>query len=159
MFKHLLLAITFGLMMQSCNKKTSGEESMPAIKKVFDSYYQERLPLYPLEATMNGDSRYNDRMSDELTRAGKEKLVAFYKKYQTELTKYDREKLSAEEKVSWDLLNWECAINLEGLSFPVELMPLNQIFSTHLMIAQIAGGTSLFYGPGSFYIPAEFKAY
>jgi len=143
MFKHLLLAITFSLMMQSCNKKTSGEESMPAIKKVFDSYYQERLPLYPLEATMNGDNRYNDRMSDELTRAGKEKLIAFYKKYQTELKKYDREKLSAEEKVSWDLLNWECAINLEGLSFPVELMPLNQIFSTHLMIAQIAGGTSL----------------
>ncbi|TDE10330.1 DUF885 domain-containing protein [Dyadobacter psychrotolerans] len=143
MFKNLLFAIAFGLIMQSCNKKTSGEESMPAIKEVFDKYYQERLPLYPLEATMNGDNRYNDQMSDDLTKAGKEKLIAFYKKYQTELAKYDREKLSSEEKVSWDLLSWECSINLEGLSFPTELMPLNQIFSTHLMIAQIAGGTSL----------------
>jgi uncharacterized protein (DUF885 family) len=143
MFKHLLIAFAFVLVIQSCTQKKSDKESMSAIKDLFENYYQERLPLYPLEATMNGDNRYNDLMSDDLTRAGKEKLIAFYKKYQAKLSEYDREKLSAEEKVSWDLLQWECSINLEGLLLPMELVPLNQIFSTHLMISQMAGGGSL----------------
>ncbi|MCE7041515.1 DUF885 family protein [Dyadobacter sp. CY312] len=143
MYKFLIFAIAIGMAMQSCKQKTSDEKASGSVKEVFDNYYEERLPLYPLEATMNGDSRYNDRMSDDLTAAGKAKLVAFYKKYQTELAKYDREKLSDEEKVSWDLLQWECNVNLEGLSYPTELLPLNQIFSTHLMVSQMAGGTSL----------------
>ena len=131
------------MFLQACKQKTSSEESMPPIKEFFENYYQERLPLYPLEATMNGDNRYNDRMTDDLTQAGKNKLTVFYTKYQTELVKYDREKLSAEEKVSYDLLKWECNINLEGLKLQTELMPINQIFSTHLMISQLAGGTSI----------------
>ncbi|MHA4739365.1 DUF885 domain-containing protein [Dyadobacter sp. MSC1_007] len=138
------MLVTTGLMMQSCQQKSEKtEETMPPIKEVFASYYEERLPLYPLEATMNGDNRYNDRMSEDLSQAGKAKATAFYKKYQDELAKYDREKLTGEEKVSWDLLQWECNINLEGLKYPIELMPINQIFSTHLMIGQMASGSSL----------------
>ncbi|WP_221393083.1 DUF885 family protein [Dyadobacter sp. NIV53] len=143
MLKYTLFAITFGMLMQACQQKSTNDESAMPVSKFFDAYYEERLPLYPLEATMNGDNRYNDLMSDDLTKAGKDKLTAFYKKYQAELKKYDREKLSAEEKVSYDLVLWECNINLEGLRFHTELMPLNQIFSTHLMIAQLAGGTSI----------------
>jgi uncharacterized protein (DUF885 family) len=138
------MLVTTGLMMQSCQQKAEKtEETMPPIKEVFARYYEERLPLYPLEATMNGDNRYNDRMSDDLSQAGKAKATVFYKKYQDELAKYDREKLTGEEKVSWDLLQWECNINLEGLKYPIELMPINQIFSTHLMIGQMASGSSL----------------
>lgn len=138
------MLVTTGLMMQSCQQKAEKtEETMPPIKEVFARYYEERLPLYPLEATMNGDNRYNDRMSDDLSQAGKAKATAFYKKYQDELAKYEREKLTGEEKVSWDLLQWECNINLEGLKYPIELMPINQIFSTHLMIGQMASGSSL----------------
>lgn len=140
---YCMLAL-IGLITQSCQQKSEKtEQTMPPIKEVFARYYEERLPLYPLEATMNGDNRYNDRMSDDLSQAGKAKATAFYKKYQDELAKYDREKLTGEEKVSWDLLQWECNINLEGLKHPMELMPINQIFSTHLLIGQMASGSSL----------------
>jgi uncharacterized protein (DUF885 family) len=143
MLKSVIFAAMLCVAMQACKQSSSGEKAARPVKQVFADYYEERLPLYPLEATMNGDNRFNDKMSDELTQEGKAKLTAFYKKYQAELAKYDREKLSPEEKVSWDLLQWECKINLEGLAFPTELLPLNQIFSTHLMVAQMAGGTSL----------------
>jgi uncharacterized protein (DUF885 family) len=143
MYKLLLFAITLGMVVQSCKPKSSSEGLSEPIKTVFDNYYQDRLALYPLEATMFGDDRYNDRMPDDLTVAGRAKLTAFYKKYIDELAKYDREKLNPEEKASWDLLQWECNTSLEGLSFPTELFPLNQIFSTHLMVSQMAGGTSL----------------
>lgn len=132
------------LLVQACQKKSEkAPTSMPPISEVFAHYYEERLPLYPLEATMNGDNRYNDKMSDDLSQAGKSRATAFYRKYQDELAKYNREQLTEEEKISWDLIEWECSINLEGLKFPMELMPINQIFSTHLMIGQMASGSSL----------------
>lgn len=132
------------LMIQGCqNKSEKAEQNMPPISEVFAQYHQERLPLYPLEATMNGDNRYNDKMSDDLSQAGKARMTAFYRKFQDELAKYDRASLTPEEQISWDLIEWECSINLEGLRFPTELMPVNQIFSTHLLIAQMASGSSL----------------
>lgn len=133
-----------GLLMQSCRQQSAKEDkTMPPIKEVFARYYEERLPLFPLEATMNGDNRYNDRMPDDLSQAGKSKVTAFYTKYQDELSKYDPAKLSGEEKVSRDLLQWECKIGLEGQQYPFELMPVNQIFSYHLIISQMASGSSL----------------
>jgi uncharacterized protein (DUF885 family) len=144
MRKYILLSFLLVIFMESCQQKSAKEtDEKPPIKTLFASYYEEKLPLYPLEATMNGDNRYNDRMSDDLSQGGKSKLIAFYKKYQDELTKYDRETLTDEEKTSWDLLQWECTINLEGLKYPIELLPINQIFSTHLMIGQMASGSSI----------------
>ncbi|MCF2447561.1 DUF885 domain-containing protein [Dyadobacter sp. CY345] len=128
--------------MQACKQKAS-EELLPPVGELFDNYYEDKLPLYPLEATMNGDNRYNDLFPNDLTKDYKKKLVDFYNKYQTELGKYDREELNEEEKTSYDLLSWECSINLELLTFPTELMPINQIFSTHLMVAQLASGGSM----------------
>ncbi|MCE7065838.1 DUF885 family protein [Dyadobacter sp. CY326] len=143
MLKIILFFIVLGAAMQSCQQKAAKEEASQPIKEVFANYYEERLALFPLEATMNGDNRFNDRMSDDLTQTGKSKIEAFFEKYKSQLAKYDREKLSSEEKTSWDLLQWECDINLEGLKYPTELMPLNQIFSTHLMIGQMASGSSV----------------
>jgi len=128
--------------MAACQQKAS-EELLPPVGELFDNYYEERLPLYPLEATMNGDNRYNDLFPNDLTADYKKKLVDFYSRYQKQLGKYDREELNDEEKTSWDLLNWECSMNLELLTFPIELMPINQIFSTHLMVAQLASGESM----------------
>lgn len=143
MLKLIVFTVVLAAAMQSCQQKSEKNEALAPIKDVFANYQEERLALFPLEATMNGDSRYNDKMSDDLTKAGKLKAETFFKKYQAALAKYDREKLTEEEKTSWDLLQWECNINLEGLKFPTELMPLNQIFSTHLMIGQMASGGSL----------------
>lgn len=128
--------------MQACQQKAS-EELLPPVGELFDNYYEDKLPLYPLEATMNGDNRYNDQFPNDLTKDYKKKLVDFYSKYQAELGKYDREELNEEEKTSFDLLSWECSINLELLTFPTQLMPINQIFSTHLMVAQLASGASM----------------
>lgn len=143
MLKYFFMMGVFGMALQACQQKSESNGVEAPISEVFKNYYDDRAPLSPLESTMNGDNRYNDLMPDDLTHAGKEKLRAFYSKYLTELKEYDPEKLSGEDKISWELLNWECSVGLEGLDTPEKLMPLNQIFSTHLMIAQMASGTSI----------------
>ncbi|CAG5067653.1 hypothetical protein DYBT9623_00374 [Dyadobacter sp. CECT 9623] len=144
--KNLVLPILLLLcvLTQSCQqKKDSESEVLRPISEVFAAYHNDRMQLNPLEATFNGDNRYNDKMPDDLTQAGKSRAGAFHKKYLDELSRYDRDRLTEEEKTSWDLLQWECNMGLEGLKFPNELMPINQIFSTHLLISQMASGSSV----------------
>lgn len=146
-FLYILLFTTLAL--QSCKKSTnaSQERSVAAstapISQLFDEYYEERLKLYPFEATSVGDNRYNDLFPNDLAQARKTEVQAFYTKYKDALAKYDRTSLAANEQISYDVLNWECDINLEGLKYPFELMPLNQFSATHLIIGQLASGQSL----------------
>jgi uncharacterized protein (DUF885 family) len=142
MNKLILLALFLSVVISACQQKAS-EELMPPIGELFDNYYEEKLPLYPFEATSIGDKRYNDLFPNDLTSEVRKQQADFYKRYQKDLGKYNRAELTEEEKTSWDLLNWECSINLELLAFPTQLMPLNQFSSTHLTIAQMAGGSSI----------------
>ena len=57
----LLISI---LVFFSCN--FNNEKSLE-IAQVFENYYQESLKLYPLQATSQGDLRYNDFLSKLIT--------------------------------------------------------------------------------------------
>lgn len=115
---------------------------MPPIKELFDNYYEDRLKLYPLEATNAGDNRYNDLLPNDISQSYLQELKSFYSKYKEQLASYDRNELAEDEQMSYDILNWEVNMNLERLEFPLALMPINQFWSLPLTIGQLAGGTS-----------------
>lgn len=124
--------------------KTAEKSSptLPPIDSVFTEYQRERLPMYPLEATFAGDTRYNDLLPNTISQEYRQKLREFYGKYQSRLQAYDRSKLTDNQRISYDILSWECSINLEDLQFPGELIPINQFDCLPLTMGQFAGGTS-----------------
>ena len=63
-------------------------------------YYEERLRLYPMEATMAGDDRYNDQLPNNLTEEFRAAEVAFYQKYLAALSPFAHEHLSAGDQLS-----------------------------------------------------------
>ena len=105
-------------------------------------YQEGRLQLSPLEATFLGDSRYNDRLPNMLSEEYKEESRAFYQDYLARLQQIDRSALDATEQVSYDVLDWDLHIALQGFDFQTELLPLDQFDSPHLMIGQLASGQS-----------------
>ncbi|MFX7870777.1 hypothetical protein ABTK02_22590, partial [Acinetobacter baumannii] len=56
------------------------------------------------------------------------------------LVKYNRDELNDDDKVSYDDFKREMEINIEGLSFHDNYMPLNQFSSIHLTFAQLGSG-------------------
>jgi len=109
---------------------------------LFAEYHEERLKLYPMEATMAGDHRYDDLLPNNLTESFRASEAAFYRKYLAALERLDRGRLPAEDQMSCDILRWECELRLQQLRFPTHLLPINQFWSLHLDIGQWAGGTS-----------------
>ncbi len=142
---YLILLIIF-ISMQACNRPKTDKQSQTdpvTVDSLFESYYHERMKLYPLEATLAGDYRYNNLLPNNLTKSYKEDLRQFYSGYQEKLKSYDRKMLSEMQQESYDILNWECSMNLEGLLFQQELLPVNQIWSLHLHMGQLASGKSI----------------
>ena len=130
------------MLMLSCNNQT--KETPPKNSKeladFFDKYYEERLQWYPLEATMIGDPRYNDRLSIEFTDSYRGKLRDFYSRYLTEAKKYNRDELNETDKINYDVFVYETKINLDALAFKDNYIPFQQFYGLTLTMGQLGSG-------------------
>lgn len=142
--KSILFLLSFFFTLSACqlsNSNATGEDNKE-LAAMLDTYYEERLKLFPLESTMNGDERYNDQMFIDFTDSHRLKLKSFYKEYLTYLTKFDRDVLSEKDQLSYDVFKREMEINIEALGFKDNFIPLNQFSSTHLLFMQMGSGAA-----------------
>src|SRR5262245_46796414 len=121
--KFSLIAFALLLVITSCDMKkdktTEGhEEGNKELSVLFENYYEERLQLFPLEATSIGDPRYNDRLTIGFTDSFRTKLNDFYTHYLAEINKHKRDELSEKDQLSYDVFIYELQTNKEGLGFP-----------------------------------------
>lgn len=128
-----------------CTQSTKKEEqSSPneAFGTMLENYAEDGLKLFPINATFQGDSRYNDLLRNDLTRSFNNELSEYYNGYLNKLKEFDRASLQPEEQISYDILKWECEIALAEMQYHAGLLPIDQFWTTQLMIGQLASGSS-----------------
>ncbi|GAA4383374.1 DUF885 family protein [Hymenobacter koreensis] len=113
----------------------------PQLAAMFEKYWDERAKLHPLEATGQGDNRYNDQLPNDNTQAYREERRKFFQQYLDALQKFDRAKLSANDQVSYDIFRYEMRQRLEVLKQPNWMMPFNQFNGLPIALAQLGAGT------------------
>ncbi len=141
--KNSLLLIVITLLAFTHCTTPPKESASGQLETLMDQYYEDRLKLFPMEATMQGDDRYNDLLPNTNTKAFANHLKGLYSKYSEELSKLDTTGFSETDLMSYKVLQWECSIGLEGLKFQSQLLPVNQFSTLHLMMGQFAGGSSM----------------
>lgn len=153
MYKKIILISFLTFAFLACKDEVKSDEVMKSEQKakmepvaafndLIKNYYEEGLKLNPLTATMAGDNRYNDQFPNSLDAAQIEKVKSYYTKYQNKLANYDDANLSESEQMSKAILEWECDLNLETLSFKNHMyFPLDQMWSINLMMGQMASGS------------------
>ncbi len=142
--KNLIIIILALITMVSCKKESENKEEKTkvAFDEFLNNYHQERLAFYPLDATFAGDVSYNDQFPNSISEEYRGQLRDFYSKYLTGLQSYDRTSFNENDQMSYDVLKWECDINLEELNFPTNLRPIDQMWSVNLVMGQFASGSS-----------------
>ena len=110
---------------------------------LFNNYYEERMQLFPLEATQNGDNRFNDKLYADFTEEYHSKLKEFYTNYLAYINHFDREQLDDNDKVSFDVFKREMEMSIEGLGFHQNLMVFNQFEGLPIYIGQMASGDGI----------------
>ena len=136
MKKTILLTLLF-ITIISCNKKSTTD--FDAIAK---EYFNDKNALDPLGATQNGQAQFNNQLVFEMTDSYRKTQADFFDKYKNKLKLVAQDKLTDEQKISFEIMDWEIEVGQEMLAQPSNLLLIHQFWGTHLTMAQFAGGTS-----------------
>ncbi|HEY0062697.1 MAG TPA: DUF885 domain-containing protein [Telluria sp.] len=112
------------------------------LDKIAAAFHHARASYDPLLfATANGDSRYNDQLGLTISPARRNAQFALYRKMQKQLAALPRQRLSANDGLTYDLLVYELGSVLALAKFPDHLLPLNHFDHVPGTLANYASGT------------------
>lgn len=139
------IALLFSTCFMACNNNstettTSAGNDSAAINRMFANYWEDRMKLYPLEATTAGDNRYNDIFQNDVSMAFIAEAKNFYTRYLDSIKAYNRDKLNENDRISFDIFKREMEMQLERFTYHEELMPINQFWGNQITFGQLGSG-------------------
>lgn len=130
--KNLLYKTFLGLLMTtsllSCKKSDSPVTKVTPVDldSIAANYYEQYLKLYPLDATAQGDLRYNDQLPINIDKDFISGEISFYNGVQNQLKKVDYKALSDEKKTVYDVLDYTIKDKIERYAYHPEYIPFTQ---------------------------------
>src|ERR1041385_436041 len=128
------IVLLFSIFMQAQPSSMQAKPSADSTRKLhalFDEQWEYEMRTHPDWATSLGDNRYNDRLSDESAEAVQAELEQS-KKFLAGFEAIDPAGLSADDKLSRELMIRELHLDLDGAKFKNWEMPVNQRGGPHL---------------------------
>lgn len=120
--------------------KTSAPQAQRQLAQLADQYYDAQARFEPINATESGDNRFDDQLGSAIVPAARSKHFAQYRQFQKRLHAIGRAQLSQHDQINYDILDYELASALSFERFPEYLLPLNQMDSMPVTLANYAGG-------------------
>ncbi|MBA9077327.1 DUF885 domain-containing protein [Rufibacter quisquiliarum] len=147
MKKLLLMALVAGTLLWSCQKKSeTGQANAQApdnqqLATLFEKYWDENARYFPLEATAQGDNRYNHLLPNDNTKSFRDSLQQYYQTYLNKLQQFERQDLNPNDQISYDIFQYEMQTRLDGLKHKTWLIPFQQFWGLPLSMGQLGAGT------------------
>ncbi|MBQ5946175.1 DUF885 family protein [Massilia sp. ST3] len=122
--------------------KTERVDTQPgkAINKLADEYYDALARFEPVYASEGGDNRFIDQLGLSIAPKNRERQFALYRGYLKRLGAIPRDKLNARDQTSYDILKFELDTALRLAQYPEHLLPVDQMVSMPVILANYAGG-------------------
>ena len=111
------------------------------LRNLFEQYHERRLILFPVDATMQGDARYNDRLAITSSPDHVAQRKYFFQDALAQLKAAPEGIATAETELAAEILNYELTNQLEGLTFDVERIPTHQFDGLHLLFPQLGSAS------------------
>ncbi|EDQ00119.1 DUF885 domain-containing protein [Shewanella benthica] len=107
-----------------------------------DDFFKDYLKLEPIYATFVGVNDYNDQFGGDLTNEYLKTRHDLNTSYQARVEKIDRNALSTELQLSYDMFTYDRNVALIDEIYPARFMPMNQFHSTVISMVQLGSGES-----------------
>jgi uncharacterized protein (DUF885 family) len=124
--------------------ETTPAKSAPQARKQFltlaDEYWDAIAKFSPVDATQNGDNRFDDQIGMAINPAERAKQFDRYRAFNKRLHAIKREQLNRSDRISYDVLAFELKNLLAYEPFPEHLLPINQMDSIPVTLANFASG-------------------
>jgi uncharacterized protein (DUF885 family) len=126
-----------------------------ALNALVDEYFERQLELSPMTATAIGDARYDDRLDETTSPGFRDRVGALERQFLERARLIDAARLSPGARVTWDIFVGEREIAIEGLKYPEDLLPLNQMSGLPMDLAVYGSGT----GPQPFVTAKDYDRF
>lgn len=152
---HFLLATV--LLAGACTQqgKQAGKNDADSLHSLVQHYYDDKMMLFPLEATANGEHEYDGLLQINIGEHFRARLDSYVTMYQTALQGIDTTALDDNDLISYSMLSRELSITKDGLQFPDNLMPIQQFWGVTLTLPQYGSGA----GPQPFKNKADYEKF
>ena len=141
-FRNILLMVSLVMFAFSCKKQDSPLTKVTPVEidSIAANYYEQYLKLYPLEATAQGDLRYNDQLPINIDKDFIAGEISFYNSVQEQMKKLDYKNLSDEDKTVYDVLDFTLKDKVERYAYHPEYIPFNQFEGLPLTFPLLGSG-------------------
>jgi len=111
------------------------------LNTMYEQAWEELLKLNPLQATFQGDPRYNDKLPDFGTAEYRRKMHDYTTRWLAAVEKVGPAGLTGQDLLSYEIFVDGAKRQLEGEQFPDWMMPVNQMGSIASYGAMFGSGT------------------
>jgi uncharacterized protein (DUF885 family) len=157
----IAIALAMVLAVSACGRGeppepvTAADSPARALFHLVEDYFEESLALNPLQATFLGDERYNDQLAIDISPRHIATVRALERRSLEAAEAIDPEGLDEEDRLTWEVFTIGRRSVLEGLDFPSQLLPLNQMGGVPQIMAILGSGE----GPQPFRHADDYRSF
>lgn len=144
------LVVLGALLLASCGDRqppvvepTANNTAATTLAALFEEHFERELELRPLSATAIGDYRYNDRLANSIGAEYRAATRALDEEFLSRLQQINRDELTGQDVLSYDMFKLEREVSLEGDAYPSHLQPLNQFYSMTSSFVRLGSGSGM----------------
>jgi uncharacterized protein (DUF885 family) len=108
------------------------------LNSLVEAYWDKRMELNPLDATLSGDYRFNNRMENDISPAYLADARALESDYLKQLGAIKIDQLSSQARLSYEIFQRDRTAAIEGFTYQSELLPIAQFGSRPTLFAQLS---------------------
>jgi len=111
------------------------------LNAMYEQYWEELLKLNPLQATFQGDARYNDQLPNTMSAQYRQQMHEFNTRWLKQVKDVGSDGLTGQELLSYDIFVRDREDSLEAEKFPTWQQPINQFYNFAATFVQLGSGT------------------
>ena len=111
------------------------------LNALYEQYWEENLKLNPIQATQQGDTRYNDQLPDAFSAEYRKQEHDFHARWLKAVQDVGSKGLAGQDLISYEIFVRKAEQELEGEKFPEWKQPINQFRSVPNSAVQLGSGT------------------
>ena len=110
------------------------------LRDITEQYYDQHLELNPIEATAQGDHRFDARFGDYASPSWMADWLAIEQEALAQLNTLDAAKLGGEDLLTYESFRHGREIAVAGFRYPSELLAVRQFYGLHTQFAVLGSG-------------------
>jgi len=111
------------------------------LNAMYEQYWEELLKLNPLQATFQGDARYNDQLPNTMSAQYRQQMHEFNTRWLKQVKDVGSDGLAGQDLLSFEIFVRDREDSLEAEKFPTWQQPINQFYNFAATFVQLGSGT------------------